>query len=711
MPRVTNVTTERPGQPPEPPLSGVGLESDAFASQEVPEVQPAPEIPYNPRPSAGARGIRLRHRPALDGLRGLAVASCLTYQMIPNHFTGGWLGIDMFLTLSGFFIAAMLLQEQRSTGSVNYWNFIKRRGRRLLPGHLLLLAGTLVIGFFLIPPGRRSSVAGDIAASVVEMVNWRFISNDSSYFNTLNMPSPLRHMWSLSVQEQYYVVFPLVLWFVSIFFRTRWTKALIFLGLALLSMVRMNQLYVPGTDPSRVYFGTDTRIFEVLIGVVAAFLLSERAFAASRGVEHKGFLHRFDRALGWAGLASLGLLFFWMIRLSEYSPWLFQGGLAAVCGLTLVAIIAASSPNDNLLQKLLSWRVLRWIGRMGFSLYIWHWPFVVFTQLALPDLPRPAQLTTSMTLTIVVAYLSNRFLETPIHTHGVKAMFPTRPTLRKVVCLGVAPAILAGSFLFAKSGDWAIANTADGEYTLDIPAYKAGEETLPVTILGNSVATGLVLRRDKTSTPDLKVDMIASLGCNPTDRVLVLNDKPNPPTAECLSWRQRWPKAIRAQEQQVVVYLTSISLLADYHDNGQVIGFGTPAHDAMTRGVLDELRQRSFEAGAGGFAVANLACHENVAIGGPTVAARINSPDSVKRLNTIVQDWARSHKITVIDTYSALCAGDQFHKSVNGAELYDDGVHYSVKSAPIVFNWMAPQLQRIVKQRGTADDGLADLRK
>jgi peptidoglycan/LPS O-acetylase OafA/YrhL len=707
---VTNVTTDHRGTPPEPVLSGVGLESDAYADREIPEPERKPEIPHNPRPSAGARGIRLRHRPALDGLRGLAVASCLTYQMIPNEFTGGWLGIDMFLTLSGFFIAAMLLQEQRSTGSVHYWNFIKRRGRRLLPGHLILLAGTVLLSLWLIPPGRRSSTAGDIAASVVEMVNWRFISNDSSYFNTLNMPSPLRHMWSLSVQEQYYVLFPLVLWFVSIFFRTRWTKALIFLGLALLSMARMSQLYVQGTDPSRVYFGTDTRIFEVLIGVVAAFLLSERAFAASRGVEHRGFLHRFDRLLGWAGLAALGLLFFWMIRLSEYTPWLFPWGLAAVCGLTLVGIIAASSPTDNLLQRILSWSPLRWVGRMGFSLYIWHWPLVVFTNLAYPDLPKAVGNTFSMILTVIIAWLSNKYVETPIHTHGVKALFPSRPTLRKIVCLGAAPAILLGSLLLAKSGEWGL-DEGPGGYSLQVPAYQPTKETLPMAILGNSVATGLALRRDAKTTPDLKVDLIASLGCNPTARVLVYENKATPPSTECLAWRDRWPNAIRPKDKQVILYLTSISLLADYQDNGTLVKFGTPEHAKITREVLDELRQRSFKGGAAGFVIANLACHQNVAIGGPTVAARINSADAVKQLNTLVEDWARSHKIQVIDLYSALCAGDQFHPSVNGAELYDDGVHYSVKSAPIVFDWIAPQMQKAIQARGTANDGLADLRK
>jgi peptidoglycan/LPS O-acetylase OafA/YrhL len=674
-------------------------------------VEDAPASPATSRPTAGSRGgrgPRLRHRPALDGLRGLAVASCLTYQMVPGQFAGGWLGIDMFLTLSGFFIAAMLLQEQRSTGRVDYWRFIKRRGRRLLPGHLLLLFGTVVLTWWLMPVGRWTSVAGDIAASVVEMVNWRFISAEQSYFNNISLPSPLRHMWSLSVQEQYYVVFPLVLLLLSRVARTRRTRIAFFMGLIGLSLWRMNALYEPGTDPSRVYFGTDTRIFEVLIGVVGAYFLSERAFAHSRGRQHRGWLTRWDRALGWAGLGSLALLFWFMTHLSERSPWLFQGGLAAVCGLTMVAIVAASSPQTNFLQRILSWRVLRWIGRMGFSLYIWHWPLVVFTTLARPEWSTAAQRVVSMSLTVGIAWLSNRFVETPIHEKGLRGWLPWHPRLKRVLVVGAVPAILLGAFQLDAQAMSRGATGTGLDLALPAPAYTAGSESLPVVVVGNSIAAGLAGRGDASRFTDLRVDLVASLGCDPWVREERQSADVTPPRPECLTWRRDWPGQIRAADRPYVLYVVSPNLLPDYRaPDGSWATPPSAEHDRILRGILDELRTRVREAGAGGFGIVNLACHRRPDLGGNLVVRRSNDDQLVRHLNGVVLDWSRTHGVRVFDAYGTLCPGDTYYASVNGVQLYDDGVHYGFQSAPMVFDWLAPQLQAAARTRGTADAGLS----
>jgi peptidoglycan/LPS O-acetylase OafA/YrhL len=629
--------------------------------------------------------------------------------MIPGTFTGGWLGVDMFLTLSGFFIAAMLIQEHRSTGSIHYWNFIKRRGRRLLPGQLFLFCGVLIMSYFLVPVGRQDSVARDTIASLLEVVNWRFISNEQSYFNNLGMPSPLRHMWSLNVQEQYYVLFPLLLILINVFVKSRNGKVVIFMGLAAVSMWRMHELYVPGTDPSRVYFGTDTRIFEVLIGVLAAFMLSERAFATSKGHEHYGWLTRWDRVLGWAGLASVLLLFRWMLTVSEYSPWLFPKGLAAVCGLTLVAIIAASSPYENLLQRILSWRVLRWIGRMGLPLYLWHWPLAVFTRLAMPEWPLLVQNVVSMGLTVALGYWTHQHLEEPIHRHGIKALFPSRPFLRKVVVFGSVPAIVVGSFALANSAS--LANTGDS-VELDTPWYTATDTRMPVMLLGNSVAVGLSARGQTNRFPDLPTGHLASLGCDPFVRQEVdKNKKSIPPSKECLAWKQRWPTRIDPNAHATFVYIISPNLFPNYLVDGKTVKPGQPAHDHVITGILDELRQTVFDRGAGAFMVANLACRERFDFGEDIVVTRSNDFEMVKHLNSVVGTWADKHHVTVIDQYGALCPGDRFFEDVNGVLLYDDTVHFSEASAPIIWSWMAPQIQKVARERGTEADGLADLRQ
>jgi hypothetical protein len=470
----------------------------------------------------------------------------------------------------------------------------------------------------------------------------------------------------------------------------------------------MNALYEPGTDPSRVYFGTDTRIFEVLIGVVGAYFLSERAFAHSRGRQHRGWLTRWDRALGWAGLASLALLFWFMTHLSERSPWLFQGGLAVVCGLTMVAIVAASSPHTNLLQRLLSWRVLRWIGRMGFSLYIWHWPLVVFTTLARPEWSTAAQRVVSMSLTVVVAYLSNRFVETPIHERGLRGWLPWHPRLKRVLVVGAVPAILLGAFQLDAQAVSRGATGTGRDLALPAPAYTPGTEPLPVVVVGNSIAAGLAGRGDASRFADLHVDLVASLGCDPWVREERQSADVTPPRPECLAWRQDWPGQIRAAERPYVLYVVSPNLLPDFRaSDGSWAMPPSAEHDRVVRGILEELRTRVREAGAGGFGIVNLACHRRPDLGGNLVVRRSNDDQLVRHLDGVVLDWSRAHGVRVFDAYGALCPGDTYYASVNGVQLYDDSVHYGFQSAPMVFDWLAPQLQAAARARGTVDDGLS----
>ncbi len=650
--------------------------------------------------------VKLKRRPALDGLRGFAVGACLIYQMFPSVFSGAWLGVDMFLTISGFFIAAMLLQELKSTGRIDYWRFLKRRARRLGPGQLTLFAAVLVATAFLMPIGRRADVAKDTVASLFEVANWRFVSIEASYFNTATIPSPLRHMWSLSVQEQYYIVFPLLLMGLLRISRKKQALYLLFGGLTLLSIGRMAALYVPGTDPSRVYFGTDTRIFEVLIGVLGAFLLADRAFAMSRGRHYAGWLHRWDHIVGWAGLASIVLLFAGMLTLTEYSSFLFPWGLVVVCVLTMIAIMGASSPTDTVMQRILSWSWLRAIGRMGLPLYLWHWPVQVFMVLAFGQWPRILLHTVSMGITVLLGVATHRWLEDPVHRRGLAGFLPGWPVLRRIVVLGIVPAILTGAAVVAGPVVEEEVSSDPG-LVLTIPTYTPQQYPLPVMLMGNSIARGIFERRNLATAPDIGLGLIAGWDCDLVARATYEPTARSTPTPGCLEFQRTWDTSIVRDQRPVIALVMSPNLITDYTVDGKVVSAGDPAHDEVVRGILDEVRNRSIAAGAGGFMVFNFACRNRPDMGAITEITRSNDISTVRQVNATVKSWGDAHGVEVVDMFGALCPGNTFHEVVNGITLYDDGIHYSERSAPMIYSWMAPYLQAAAIRRGTPNSGVA----
>lgn len=656
--------------------------------QHVPVTQTVAAPPTAPHPP-----VRLRHRPALDGLRGFAVGACLLYQTFTSVLTGAWIGVDMFLVLSGFFIAAMLLREQRKWGSIDYLEFLRRRARRLLPTQLFMLGVVVVLSFFWVVPGRRLSVAWDVVASAFQFVNWRFILSDQSYFANLSLPTPVRHMWSLNVQEQFYVVFPFVIAILFAITRKRWVRIALLLGLAGLSVTRMAMLYVPGTDPSRVYYGTDTRIFEVIIGVVAAFLISERSFAMGEGRAHQGWLDRWDKQIGWAGLASMAILTVLMVTISEYSAIVFQGGLVLVCLLTLVAIVAASGPHSNVLQRILSWKPLQRVGVMGYSLYIWHWPALVFTMFAIPNTPLWFRHTVAMVATVVVGRWAYKHIEEPAHRRGLKALLPGKPHLRKIVVVGALPAVLIGAWQLAGTADNAITVDPARNVTLALPAYTPSSQPRSVVLLGNSVAHSVATHSGE-NTPDLAVSLIARFGCDPFARDLIRDGDSLPPTADCIDYQRTWEKAISEVKNPFVVYFLPINLLADYEADGKLLSPGSAAYDGFVRDALEEVRSKSMASGATGFALNNLACHQRDDFFGtdPSIS-RSSDVTMVKHLNEVAAAWAATKGVTVFDNYGALCPGDTVMTSINGTALYADQLHFTPESAPIYWGWLAPQIR------------------
>ncbi len=298
-----------------------------------------------------------RYMPGLDGLRALAVLAVIAYHEQFGWAPGGMLGVGVFFTLSGYLITDLLLGQWVEHGRLNLGDFWLRRGRRLLPALFVMLA-VVTAWATVASPSRLASLRGAVAAAATYSSNWYYIATHSSYFARFAPPGPLDHLWSLAVEEQFYLVWPWLLLAGVCCLRSRRASAVRWLALPTLALaagsaVLMLMLYHPGYDPTRVYEGSDTRACGLLVGAALAMVWpSRQAAGAGR------WTRRVLDGAGVAGLAVIGLMIW---RVGQYSSFTYQGGLVVLSVATAGVLAAAACPG-SLVGAALGWRPLRWIG-------------------------------------------------------------------------------------------------------------------------------------------------------------------------------------------------------------------------------------------------------------------------------------------------------------------------------------------------------------
>ncbi len=373
-----------------------------------------------PRPAeAGHRYIA-----GLDGLRAFAVLAVVLYHLNIGWAGGGLLGVGVFFTLSGYLITDLLLEHWGKSGSMGLADFWVRRARRLLPALILMLA--VVVTWVAIwhrtqLPGLR----GNVVAASLYLSNWWLIFQHVSYFARFGPPSPLGHLWSLAVEEQFYLVWPWLLWLGLLVVRRagrhrpwRSRLAVATLVLAGASALTMALLYRPGFDPSRVYDGTDTRAFGLLIGAALAMVWPSRR-------RRKDTTPGVRRALDWAGVGGLVVICVLIWRTTQYSPFPYQGGMVLLSVATALVVMAVVYPG-SMLGRVLGMRPMRWLGVRSYGVYLWHYPVIVLTTRVVTarfDLPRA---TLQVVATLVIAAMSWRFVEEPIRLGWRASARPTR---------------------------------------------------------------------------------------------------------------------------------------------------------------------------------------------------------------------------------------------------------------------------------------------
>ena len=378
---------------------------------------------------------------ALDGVRAVAVAGVLLYHAGVPWFPGGFVGVDVFFVLSGYLITSLLLAERLATGGIDLKRFWVRRARRLLPAAFLLIAVCLVVVAVFLPT-EAGRTRGDAIASFLYVNNWHQILAGQSYFATFDRPSLLQHLWSLAVEEQFYLLWPLALGFGLARLGRRRT-ALVTLAAAAASVLAMGLLLTPGHDPTRVYFGTDTHAAGLLAGVVLAFAWPLGRFRAAAPA---GAI----RLLDGGAVLGLAVVVWAMTTWHDYDPRVYQGGLALVAVASAVLIAAVAHPASRVARGL-GVAPMRWIGQRSYGIYLWHWPVMALTRPGLDVAASrwilvPAQIA----LTVAIAAASYRWVEMPVRNGTFKGWLDRRPPHgRLAIALTAVLALLASGVWIA----------------------------------------------------------------------------------------------------------------------------------------------------------------------------------------------------------------------------------------------------------------------
>ena len=349
--------------------------------------------------------------PGLDGLRALAVIAVIVYHGNPSWLRGGFLGVEVFFVISGYLITMLLLSEHRRSGSVGLKNFWFRRARRLLPAVFTLLFVVSVVSVLFVRD-ELARLKGDLIASLTYTMNWHLIVGETSYFDQFDRPPLLRHLWSLAVEEQFYLLWPLLLVGLLVLFRKRPDRLFgAMLGLALLSAVAMAFLYRP-IDPSRSYYGTDTRIGGLLLGCCLAVIWHPRQLEA--GVPP--VRPRSVSTAGWAGVVALAAL---CVFSTERGAFLYRGGFLLV-DLASLAVIAAIAHPGARFNRRLGIPLLVYLGVRSYSIYLWHWPVFALTRPGVDIDAGPVPVfILRVAITLVLADLSFRLVEAPIRSGAI----------------------------------------------------------------------------------------------------------------------------------------------------------------------------------------------------------------------------------------------------------------------------------------------------
>lgn len=633
--------------------------------------------------SQSAAQPRIGHVPALDGLRGVAVGAVIAFHFLPQRLSGGFLGVDTFFVVSGYLITSLLLAEWRGSSTISLRSFWARRARRLLPALYLTLMAVAIASAVWLPSFELDRLRGDGLASLLYVTNWRLIDTGQSYFDLSTAPSPLRHLWSLAIEEQYYVMWPLaVLACLRVGRGSRLPLALL-CGAGTVASAAVMALVWDASDESRAYYGSDSRAQVILVGAGLAVILEGDRLSSWR------------RSLGLqiAGIAAFAWCAWLWVAVSERDDWLYRGGFLAYALATAVLMTAVIGARSGPLGWLLALPPVQAVGRVSYGLYLWHWPVQVFATPGRTGLDDAQLLLFKLALTALLTVASYLLVEQPIRQRRWPVVLVRR--------LGPASAVaVLLAVLLATLGATPVPDHLRGpEQLAATPAVVRPSRSTEPSPTDVTLPTSAVLFGDSVSL-SLQDDLAEALaargvvtvkssvgGCGMlTGEPLQLEGQPEPFGQACSAEVQRRQTADTLEYRPEMVVWLSYWEWRDRLVDGAQVEIGTPEGDRVILRLMADTVDRVTSTG-GRLVVLLLPVPQNT----DSYTHQVGFADTVPHLNDLFRRLAASDpaRVSLVDLDEIVCAGaSPCPEDRDGMQIRVDGLHFTEEGAA----WTAPRL-------------------
>ncbi len=637
-----------------------------------------------------------KHRPALDGVRALAIVLVMIYHATDNQPRGGFYSVDVFFVLSGYLIAGLLISESRTWGSIDLVRFYVRRARRLLPGLVLAVLGITLICPHVLDQYARATMRSDGIATIFYYANWHFISEGESYFQQTGDPSPYRHMWTLAIEEQFYFVLPaLMIVLIAVTRGNRARIAGILIALAAASAVLMAVKYQPGSDPSRVYYGTDCRAQSLLLGSALAAYLS---YAPRRR------LTRDYRRLTVAGIVGMTLMVLFFLFVSYENELTWYGGFFVFVAATLLVIAVVELDQDGPVAAIFGYRPFAWIGKISYGLYLWHWPIFVMLTPQRVGFGGPGLFVLRFALSFAAGAASFYLVENPIRIHGVRRWVgKLGGTVTGVVVLPVTALAVILTTTSASGNPLIEGKSGEAYQTSGLDTTKP----VRILVLGDSVGISTEFGFPQEKFPQVGLDGGAVFGCGVMPQWLAINGKKqtNQPAEECRNLYPGWTSHLkRDKDPAVVLSVGGWEVFDHVRPDGSIVKTGTAQYASYFLSYLDAALTKIGPKSK--LVIPNVPCYQwnSSVVAGVDLAPIRNAAYRGQAVNAVLATFARKHpsQVRIFDVASRLCPGGKFQDTIGGVKMRSDGVHYTVEGAKVFWGWIMPTMYAAVGYKPSA---------